>query len=260
MRKTKSAARKNPPTKRPKRAEPITLKRVERWLEEYQYGFHDRQIGFDRRLMTVAPSIHAVLRGYRRAQSCDGAFLVDAATRAVGTPYGDFGRDHRRRMVVCDWMIRGVLPIWLDRLPNWCAARTCADQLRRSSPFQWACQMVEALAVLAPAWASLDEAARDMGTASERASIHVARERATAAMRHASKSLAADLAEVHERNGDNWACHMMVWEMVAGLDGSVAAATISDLLDVLIAVQPGDSQRSVADRCVWRLPAKRKAA
>jgi len=251
---------------------PITSAAIERWFEWLNTFGHEHEDPsrkkVDPRLIAIPPAIEGVLvglRGYAARRPAARKIEIErmAKRAAVGLPADIYRRDRRRADVVCDWTLRCALPLWLDRLPAWCGARMCAASLRALSPTLWTQQIVDDLAVLSPAWRSLQADARD-GTSAERAIIRNVHQRASSVMAALTAALDNSLRESDGMPyADEYRCRRAMREMIfTGDDWDKAIAkTLPGLVDVLLNVHPGDSQRSVADRCTWgSIAAKKRTA
>lgn len=252
------------------KASSIAWQSLERWLD-YGGSVQDwKKMRLDRRLYSIAPGIRGVLdglKGYdpparRRAE------LLQIANHAVGTFNGDCVHrwDLTRVRVVCDWMLRCALPVWLDRLPTWCAVdvsrggvevhhvKSHAERLRALPSLQWSCVIADLMPGLSDIWVTLEDAVYHRGTAAERNVIRIAHVKTSEALeivsRVLSRSLELELTEMKERDG--WTCQMAMRVLRVGHAGepdAAVAATVPQLIQLLLEVQPGDSQQSIADRC-----------
>lgn len=238
---------------------PLSWEQTERWLKAGHDAEDWTRARVDPRFFSVPPAIEGVLGALALSATSKATQreIVAIANRAVGTYDERFPmtrRDIERLLVVSDWMLRCALPFWLDRLPLWCSARHAANALRVLSRLMWAGQLVDALAALRPVWLSLENDQIDKGTADEREMIWFVHRKATRTMEVLSVALTRRLH--FGREEDAWFVDMAL--RISDGPGPqmdpIIAATIPDLVNVLLAVRHGDSQRCIADRCVW--PAK----
>ncbi len=256
--------------KRPTRRKtaPLNWGNIEFWerrLDEHGHDDPKKLRGVDVRLLTIAPAIEGLicgLKGYTDTPTRRRLMLVGIARQAVGTfhPQGRSRGDMNRALVLCDWMLRCALPIWLDRLPNWCSAKDSAATLRALRAICWSCQIVQGLSTLAPAWAALSENYRDRGTQAEREVIWEAARCADAAMRVIADALVVTMSQ--SWHGQDSICRRVTRMAFneRGEEDPAVVATIPALVKLLLEVQPGDSRSSVADRCVWARPSKKSVA
>ena len=266
-RKTKTATRKT--AQRPRASKPLQWSDVSRWLQWLDtsgFSMQWRRAHIDQRLVTIAPAFEGLIEGLQgyphQVPSERQRAALAVAKQAVGTTTNPFDGDERRVLVVCDWMLRHALPLWLDRLPQWCSGDTSASRLRACAPLQWTHTIVEALSTLSPIWMWLGTAAQ-RGTEDEMPVISAVHKQCEAAMRVLAAALPATLGIHTEHDREAWICSqslLLVEDRIHNrLDPSVAAS-VEQLVGVLLQVQPRDSQSSVAHRCQWKRPTRKAAA
>jgi hypothetical protein len=237
---------------------------LDRRLDTYGRDDPKKLRGVDRRLLTIAPAIESFvlgLKGYGETPAPRQAVILGIARRAVGTFEPKSPRDDMNRaLVICDWMLRCALPIWLDPLPTWCRGKDAAEALRGLRAICWSHQIVLGISALSPAWAALRADYADRGTQRDREIVWQAADRATAAMRVLADALVISLDSVQSDRGQARLCKMAARLALSerGDENENAAVmkTVPALVGVLLDVQNGDSRSSVADRCVWTGRAK----
>jgi hypothetical protein len=230
----------------------------------------------DARLVTIAPSFQGIIQGLR-GYIHDGPSaerrqqLLSIARRAVGTTDAKsfHAEDTKRVLVVCDWMARCALPLWLDRLASWCSESAVARQLREATPLLWTVQIVEACHLVAPAWARLWRAVRvrDERTSDEIHAATAARcsavfENVNLVMNVLPAAILHALPERRygreDRDDEAWltgsAIRLALGAHMSEVPDPIVMATVPQLVDVLLQVQPGDGPDSVAARCQWAAP------
>jgi hypothetical protein len=242
----------------------VTWKALEHWCKWRLYTDVDwrnpnlrkkpRQV--DTRLLTVAPAFVGLFdawKGYGGGTPSAAMIrlLVGMIRRAIGSydpAISPRQTDWARTRVVCDWMLRCALPIWLDRS----RAELEAERLRDLRPLLWTSNIVEALSVATPIWLDLQDEV-DNGTADQRQATHRSCQHAENAVGLLGQLLTGSFR--YRRPDEAWLCAMAAeivyprhsWE---GHDAEILT-TVPRLLDILFAVRELDSPRSVADRCDW---------
>lgn len=246
-------------TKRP----PLGWKQVQRWLDCEDLDRWKRA-RVDGRLITIATAIKGLLegvQGYGLPPAARRAEIVRLAKQALGTHRGRRA-DEKRTMIVCDWITRCALPLWLDRLPAWCLARESAKTLRGLNELLWQQSIIDALAALSPVVIALERAQNDRATDADRLIVKVTHGKAQAALAMVARALSGWLS----LNGaaDPWICQMAMWHLLwdhsNGDHDATVKQTLPALMEMLVAVQDGESQQSTADRCKWPALPKKKAA
>jgi hypothetical protein len=238
-------------------SKPIAWQQLERWFRVGGDPAEWKKAHLDARFLTIPPAVEGVLEALAgwSLEAADQQQAVNLATRALGTYDGQFPlsrRDVCRMLVVCDWALRSALPFWLDQLPTWCVDRSTGPRVRSHHPVLWACQIIDALMVLSPIWCTLEHAGDDRGTASERTIIRIVHRKTTEVLNALALALPArqDLG-----SGDDhaWICYMAMRAMRDANDRPepVLRAGVPALIGVLCDIRDGDSQQSIADRCVW---------
>lgn len=261
---SKSKVRVSPSRRTASRSKSITWPAIVRWHDRLDMYGRDagKMRGVDARLLTIAPAFEGVI-GARLGLHADRRSagqrreIVALAQRAIGTSSRDAVQwELERALVACDWMVRCALPLWIDRLPGAIAARQqmCAD-LRALRPTLWTQQLVEALSALSPHWIGLGEA-HDRATAADRMAILPVHRHAETAMQTLALAITRTLRYA-AHGDDKWIVYRT---LSLAEDCPAVDATVPALLDVLFAVQPGDSRASLAARCKWPAPAKRAVA
>jgi hypothetical protein len=245
----------------------LTWKALESWHTWRGYDVHDwrnprlrrtpRHV--DSRLFTVAPAfvgLFDAVIGYGAGAPSAAMMrlLIGMIQRAVGT-YDSSARprqtDWRRTHVVCDWMVRCALPISFDGLSHGAGAQV----LRQLHPLQWPTAVVDAIATLTPMWVRFGAETAE-GTAEHRQAAYWAGEQAGQVIGVLTQLLSASF-RYRPPDGD-WLCHMAGRALISRTqsDGGddyhpEIVATVPRLIEILLTVREGDSQRNVADRCVW---------
>lgn len=245
--------------------DPITWTQVDRWLSwrDMYYEEGKTMRGVDKRLLTIAPPFIGVLvgrRGYAEAGKQKQVELLGIARRALESRGSTFAHADNRTRVVCDWMFRCALPLWLDRLPKWASGGAWARTIRETHPILWTANIVWAMNSLTPIWLYLDGAGRDRGTGDERIALNVAHEKSQEVMQVLSCAVTRAL-HFGQGSGDGSWLNQMAMRVVRGEgheDDAAVASTVPQLVDVMLTVQPGDSLGSVGERCVWEVPSTKR--
>jgi len=246
---------------------PLAWLQVERWLAQLDRNGSTR--GVDRRLLTLAPAFVGILHVatfYSELPAAQRATLLRIAKQALNTASPSDRLNHLvigRTLVMCDWMLRCALPLWLDRLPAWWSRgrENPARLLRSLTPLMWTQTIVDGVSALTPIWVTLESSvAQDRGTAQELAVVNAVRRQATHAMMVSTQALAHHQKPSYTH--DEWICGLAMWLLLDDTrkeHDAMVAKTLPALVDALLAVQSGDSRQSIADRCAWPMPLKQQA-
>lgn len=221
--------------------------------------------GIDARLFTIAPALEAIIRQrrgpmYNAPSASCRAEIVKLARQAVGSYNGPMmpRRNWKQSRVVYDWMARFALPLWLDQLPGTLGPKT-AEQLRGLAPLLWPVQIAAAVQTLTPVWSRLVDL-QDKLTEVENVAIARVLPNVQIAMEVLTSALADGVPRYPLDEAAAFRCGRALLADQRDALGAQLWNHIPKLVSVLLEVRSGDSQQSVADRCVWPAPAREKAA
>lgn len=277
--KARPTRRPQPPARAKKAGRPLLWQQINRWLD-FGGDIHDwRKTRLDRRLFTIAPAFEGVMDGImgyaHDVPAARQKQILSIATRALGTYDAalHYRRDSLRRRVVLDWAVRSALPQWIERLPAWTLScldgpTAFAQELRSHKKLLWVSEIGDVVHLLTKAWIRLEDDIKSWRTRDELALLVDVQERIGIILQMLTDTMAELFGAAHHSgNHDAWVCNRAVGAVVgrqlksSATGAAVAAmanalAMVPSLIEVLLAVDPADSQRGAADRCAWHEPRK----
>lgn len=243
---------------RTKKISAASLSRIERSIDST--GFKRSKPGFAV-LSTISTFIVGFVFGLWRQNVITAKAAIVLLEHARGSEE-IFGHEITRQLVMADWVVRCVLPNALDHnIPSWAsvpavAGQKVGDGLRRMTPMVWKQQYLLAITELHRIACDLENSSRRLiGLGIEREQIHTAYNRLTGAMVTLVEVCRDYFRDIRgDEHGNYWVGARFAG--IASWQPDQMLPTLPSVFALLTMVRSDDTQRSIADRCVWSVPTK----